>query len=1065
MSQLSLNCPHCKSSLPVRYMPAAGTQVQCPRCRATFAVQASAASQASGAIDSLGAGSAEVVKATLTPQKPAVSRPAAPKPAAGRPAQTATEPPAWVGPRPPAGQAAGGQQGTLPTAQPLPQPLPKPLARPVAPAAGQQYPGQQPGYPAAGYPQPGYPQGGYPQGGYPPAGYPGGAYDPLQKPLPAAVGATGSNRGLIIAAIAGSAVVGMLLIGVVVAVSLGGRKQDPIAANSTSAAPNYASSATSSGSTPSGAATPFSSSSYPSPTIPQPTIPAASIPVPTTPAAPPVATGSAPPPPPPANMTASGLVPGAGPAASSLASISSDPASIYRFDAGKMAHYSFTLENPSRASRTFGAIYYRVDPVAQDTIRERNENVSEVTGTGTAFVVHRDGLLVTCAHVVEGAKSIEVKIGEETFPADLIAIDSVRDLAVVRVNVRNLTELPLGDSQALQLAEEVRAVGFPLASQLGESVKITRGTLSGRVDEPSGELLQIDAPINPGNSGGPLVNEQGNVVGVCSSGLVGEAISNVGFACPIADVAKMLSKIGVTLVSRPRTEKLDGPRLARMVTPSVALVKVKSAGTAGLQAVEYSGYMAEQQNGGLGPQRRETSKLLLAHNGEVLASKGDLQLPYQHGRLGDLIFQQLGNRGQKEWTVRSTSAVSLTIPTTRTGMPPGIPGGPRFGPRGMPGSQSTVVLPAIEQSSYELVSDGDEMRVKKKYTFIILGGEDIEAGEELLKAEGSGEFVFDTKQGLPREMSFETKFTGPSSARREEFTTKLTWTLKEVVTSTSESMVPSPGDTSPNPIAGSAPPNLPALPAMPVTPSFTPPAPPTPSFFPSPRGPGLPNVPGVPAVASGTPAAPAPAASSRGKEVDPKKLDEIVTALKSPDDSFAVKYLPVTQLALMEPVESRRDEISGLLDRLLTVKQQSVRSSAINAVAKWGTPKNIPTLLKLCDELDLGTRWGAMRALGGIGGSAEAAAKVATLMGDQEDMLTAADALKKMGAHAEEPVWQHLKPDNVQLFLQATYVIEQVGTARSIPALEPFANHEHISIRSRTSSLLTKLKTQAGLRP
>ncbi len=1016
MSHLSITCPHCKSNLPVRYMPAAGTQVQCPKCRAAFAIQPPKPTVAPG--DLLGASSVAVVPSAPVPAAPVQATLVPPKPVA-RPATT---------------PAAGA-----------------PYA-PIVPPALQPPPAAQTGYSQPSYGQPGYGQAPYaaapaplqvpaaygvPAGSYAPVAPQG--YDPLQKPaLAPPATAPGSKTGLIIAAIAGCAVLGIVLITVVVVSSMGGKKDPALAASGTSS-PYGATS----GYQP--APTPGVGGAVPSPFtsgIPAPngSTPVPPQPVPGIPAPIPTVSATAPPPPPPVGTTASGIVPGAGPVAKGLATVSTEPASAYRFEPGKMAHYTFSIDAPAQGAKSFGAIYFRTDELAQAEIERKARSVDEVTGTGTAFVVHRDGLLVTCAHVVEGAKSIEVKFGTESYVGELVAIDSVRDLAVLRIDARNLTELPMGDSSTLELAEEVRAVGFPLASQLGESIKITRGTLSGRVSEPSGELLQIDAPINPGNSGGPLVDEKGNFVGVCSSGLVGEQISNVGFACPSADVMKMLNKLNVSLVSTLRTDSLTGPRLARLVTPSVALVKVKSSDASGAQAIEYSGYLADQTRIGPGLRREETSKLILSHAGEVLASKGSLELPHHHGLLGNLIFQQLGTRGERKWDTRRVTTVTVT--QSRSVFPPGFPGGMPggFGPRGIPGGSSQIVLPALERSSYELVTEGDELKVKKEYAFVVLGGDmNAEEPDPMLGVSGSGEFIFDTKQGLPKLMTFDTQVMTKLGSGPPQYPTKLTWQLKEVV----------PTSTG----------NLPTQPQPDLASSTTPSAP-VPAPVPFPAVPNIPS-PAPPPDFGATRPAEAPTAK---RETDPKKVDEIIVALESADDSFAAKFLPVSQLSMMEPIDSKRDKVATLLDRLLTTKQQSVRSAAIRAVAKWGTQRNIPTLMRLCDELDLGTRWGAINALGDIGGDAESAAKVATLMGDQNDMLTAANALKKMGTFAEEPVWKHLQPDNVQLFLQATHVLDEVGTARSITALEPFVNHEHISVRSSATRLVAKLKERAGIK-
>lgn len=124
---------------------------------------------------------------------------------------------------------------------------------------------------------------------------------------------------------------------------------------------------------------------------------------------------------------------------------------------------------------------------------------------GTAFVVHPDGYLLTAAHVVKDAVKVEVVIGEKSYSATVLGVDEKRDLALLQIQAKNLSVLSLGNSNAVQVGEEVRVFGFPLASALGDSVKVTRGTVSGIVTKEAQRVFQMDAAVNPGNSGGPLV--------------------------------------------------------------------------------------------------------------------------------------------------------------------------------------------------------------------------------------------------------------------------------------------------------------------------------------------------------------------------------------------------------------------------------------------------------------------------------------------------------------------------------------------------------------------------------
>jgi serine protease Do len=166
-------------------------------------------------------------------------------------------------------------------------------------------------------------------------------------------------------------------------------------------------------------------------------------------------------------------------------------------------------------------------------------------GLGSGFIVRADGAIVTNAHVVAGATRISVALKDGTsYPARLVGIDETNDLAVLKIDARNLPVAPLGSSSNLLIGEWAIAIGNPYGFILANSEpSVTAGVVSGTgrnlatPSEGAGvyvDMIQTDASINPGNSGGPLVNAAGEVIGVNSSifspsgGSVG-----IGFAIPI----------------------------------------------------------------------------------------------------------------------------------------------------------------------------------------------------------------------------------------------------------------------------------------------------------------------------------------------------------------------------------------------------------------------------------------------------------------------------------------------------------------------------------------------------
>jgi S1-C subfamily serine protease len=167
---------------------------------------------------------------------------------------------------------------------------------------------------------------------------------------------------------------------------------------------------------------------------------------------------------------------------------------------------------------------------------------SEGQGAGTGVVVG-DGLVLTNAHVVDGAQSVTVTASGDDEPreAEVVAADTSTDVAVLRVDdTEGLTVANLGDSSSVGVGDDAVAIGNALALEGGMTV--TRGIVSAldrELETGSGTLsglIQTDAAISSGNSGGPLVNAAGQVIGintaVASSGQGVEA-SNIGFAIPI----------------------------------------------------------------------------------------------------------------------------------------------------------------------------------------------------------------------------------------------------------------------------------------------------------------------------------------------------------------------------------------------------------------------------------------------------------------------------------------------------------------------------------------------------
>lgn len=173
-----------------------------------------------------------------------------------------------------------------------------------------------------------------------------------------------------------------------------------------------------------------------------------------------------------------------------------------------------------------------------------------VSGAGSGVIISSDGLIITNNHVVSGANTIKVKLSDGTeYEAKLIGTDSDSDIAVIRIEATNLPCALIGDSGALNVGQEVVAVGNPLG-EFGGSV--TNGIVSGlsrdvTIGGTDMNLIQTNAAVNPGNSGGGLFNLYGELVGIVnaksSSTSSGTSVEGIGFAIPIDKAVNVATEL------------------------------------------------------------------------------------------------------------------------------------------------------------------------------------------------------------------------------------------------------------------------------------------------------------------------------------------------------------------------------------------------------------------------------------------------------------------------------------------------------------------------------------------
>jgi serine protease Do len=159
-------------------------------------------------------------------------------------------------------------------------------------------------------------------------------------------------------------------------------------------------------------------------------------------------------------------------------------------------------------------------------------------GLGTGFVLSKDGLIATNLHVIGEARPITVQLpdGKRHEVTAVHASDRHLDLAIIKVNAKNLTRLELGDSDALKNGQAVVALGHPR----GLEYSVVSGVVSGRRDVEGTKMIQLAIPIEQGNSGGPVLDMQGRVVGVIT--MKSLVTANLGFAVPINKLQPLLAR-------------------------------------------------------------------------------------------------------------------------------------------------------------------------------------------------------------------------------------------------------------------------------------------------------------------------------------------------------------------------------------------------------------------------------------------------------------------------------------------------------------------------------------------
>ncbi|MFO0880501.1 MAG: trypsin-like peptidase domain-containing protein [Gemmataceae bacterium] len=613
------------------------------------------------------------------------------------------------------------------------------------------------------------------------------------------------------------------------------------------------------------------------------------------------------------------------------------------------------------------------------------ENQGPRKATGTGFVVHANGYLITCAHVVEDAAKVEVALGGKTYQASVLALDHDHDLAVLQINARDLPTLTLADSDRAEVGMEVRALGFPLSSVLGDNIKATRGTISGINNRNNRKVFQIDAPINPGNSGGPLVSETGQVFGINNSKLSGAAVSNVGFAAPSNEAKRLLASKNITAVTGGWTAKLEGPVLVKNVSAATALITVTlgAAVEGDAYRLNCGGHLFKTERGKEGvimmpgppsfPAFPNPAQIEMDASGQIKKVTGGTPLPALLGELGQFLIEPVPADTREMWELTSTCTITEgsggrfggfrpRMPRFRPGGfgPPGFPGAPGGGDDDDPNAKKRQ---ATERSTFTRTAPvGDIVNIHKHYE-LKCNPDGASPGFHLV---GDSKIPFDMKQGFPRGVTFNGSLTVTSGNTVTKLPITLTYTLVEG-------------------------PEREKI--------LNPPPPPPP------------------------------------KPVTEEELPQLLADAKETDRAKGFKRREaIEKIAKVKVVEAKRGEVIATLTPILSENDDFVRRSVLKALGVWGTKEVVPAMLPLLDDKSLFVRMDVMEALSKMKDE-RGVEPIAKRLSVLSDRTYASNALKAYGSMAEKAVADQLASPEWTVRMEACRILKEIGTAKSTPAL------------------------------
>ena len=290
---------------------------------------------------------------------------------------------------------------------------------------------------------------------------------------------------------------------------------------------------------------------------------------------------------------------------------------------------------------------------------DTDTNTEQVSSQGSGVIYKKDGeyaYIVTNTHVINGANKLDIRLADGTkVPGEIVGTDTYSDIAVVKISSEKVSAVAeFGDSSQLTVGETAIAIGSPLGSEYANTV--TQGIISSlnrtvSLKSEDGQAIstkaiQTDTAINPGNSGGPLINIQGQVIGITSSKIAtngGTSVEGLGFAIPSNDAIKIIEQLEKNgKVTRPALG-IQMVNLSNLSTTDLQKLKLPNNITSGVAVRSIQPNMPA--NGHL-----EKYDVITKVDGNPIASATELQNALYSHSVGDEMTITYYRNGKEETT-------------------------------------------------------------------------------------------------------------------------------------------------------------------------------------------------------------------------------------------------------------------------------------------------------------------------------------------------------------------------------------------------------------------------------